>query len=161
MLDFFWNETWYLKTIDICHDHFGWYLGWGDCVWLPYLYTLQVRTWRGEPSGRGSWPRGASAAWSPGTPRAALGGHGWARAESPSCASGVLRGQQRLGTGGRPVSRKKSRLGVLVSFVPGPKGRSPGPDVGGTGTPEASLLVWMAVLSPCPHGAVSPCVSVS
>lgn len=42
VLDFFWNETWYLKTIDICHDHFGWYLGWGDCVWLPYLYTLQV-----------------------------------------------------------------------------------------------------------------------
>lgn len=42
VLDFFWNEAWYLKTIDICHDHFGWYLGWGDCVWLPYLYTLQV-----------------------------------------------------------------------------------------------------------------------
>ncbi|EHH55994.1 7-dehydrocholesterol reductase [Macaca fascicularis] len=41
VIDFFWNETWYLKTIDICHDHFGWYLGWGDCVWLPYLYTLQ------------------------------------------------------------------------------------------------------------------------
>ncbi|XP_042197343.1 7-dehydrocholesterol reductase isoform X2 [Callorhinchus milii] len=41
VLDFFWNESWYLKTIDICHDHFGWYLGWGDCVWLPYLYTLQ------------------------------------------------------------------------------------------------------------------------
>lgn len=44
VLDFFWNEAWYLKTIDICHDHFGWYLGWGDCVWLPYLYTLQVTT---------------------------------------------------------------------------------------------------------------------
>ncbi|PNI12679.1 DHCR7 isoform 11, partial [Pan troglodytes] len=43
VIDFFWNETWYLKTIDICHDHFGWYLGWGDCVWLPYLYTLQMR----------------------------------------------------------------------------------------------------------------------
>ncbi|XP_051823184.1 7-dehydrocholesterol reductase isoform X1 [Antechinus flavipes] len=41
VVDFFWNEAWYLKTIDICHDHFGWYLGWGDCVWLPYLYTLQ------------------------------------------------------------------------------------------------------------------------
>ncbi|XP_015279913.1 PREDICTED: 7-dehydrocholesterol reductase [Gekko japonicus] len=41
VLDFFWNEAWYLKTIDICHDHFGWYLGWGDCVWLPYTYTLQ------------------------------------------------------------------------------------------------------------------------
>uniref|UniRef100_UPI00358F1111 7-dehydrocholesterol reductase n=1 Tax=Myxine glutinosa TaxID=7769 RepID=UPI00358F1111 len=41
VLDYFWNETWYLKTIDVCHDHFGWYLGWGDCVWLPYMYTLQ------------------------------------------------------------------------------------------------------------------------
>ena len=49
VLDFFWNETWYLKTIDICHDHFGWYLGWGDCVWLPYLYTLQVRSGPGSP----------------------------------------------------------------------------------------------------------------
>lgn len=52
MLDFFWNEAWYLKTIDICHDHFGWYLGWGDCVWLPYLYTLQVRMGRGAPDRR-------------------------------------------------------------------------------------------------------------
>lgn len=51
VLDFFWNETWYLKTIDICHDHFGWYLGWGDCVWLPYLYTLQVRS-QGGGTGR-------------------------------------------------------------------------------------------------------------
>ncbi|XP_039265783.2 7-dehydrocholesterol reductase-like [Styela clava] len=41
VVDFFWNETWYLKTLDICHDHFGWYLAWGDCVWLPYMYTLQ------------------------------------------------------------------------------------------------------------------------
>lgn len=28
-------------TIDICHDHYGWYLGWGDPVWLPWMYTLQ------------------------------------------------------------------------------------------------------------------------
>jgi len=41
VLDFFWHETWYLKTIDICHDHFGWMLSWGDLVWLPYMYTLQ------------------------------------------------------------------------------------------------------------------------
>lgn len=41
VLDFFWHETWYLKTIDICHDHFGWMLAWGDSVWLPYMYTLQ------------------------------------------------------------------------------------------------------------------------
>jgi 7-dehydrocholesterol reductase len=41
VLYFFWNEAWYLKTIDIHHDHFGWMLAWGDCVWLPYMYTLQ------------------------------------------------------------------------------------------------------------------------
>lgn len=41
VLDFFWHERWYLKTIDICHDHFGWMLAWGDLVWLPYMYTLQ------------------------------------------------------------------------------------------------------------------------
>ncbi|KAI9202867.1 ergosterol biosynthesis ERG4/ERG24 [Polychytrium aggregatum] len=41
VLDFFYNEDWYLRTIDICHDHFGFYLAWGDSVWLPFLYTLQ------------------------------------------------------------------------------------------------------------------------
>jgi 7-dehydrocholesterol reductase len=41
VLDFFWNENWYLRTIDIAHDHFGWTLSWGDCVWLPFMYTLQ------------------------------------------------------------------------------------------------------------------------
>lgn len=41
VLDFFWNERWYLKTIDIAHDHFGFYLAFGDCVWLPWMYTLQ------------------------------------------------------------------------------------------------------------------------
>jgi len=42
VVDYFWNETWYLKTIDICHDHFGWYLAWGDLAWLPFTYTLQA-----------------------------------------------------------------------------------------------------------------------
>lgn len=41
VLYFFWNEAWYLRTIDIAHDHFGWMLAWGDLVWLPYMYTLQ------------------------------------------------------------------------------------------------------------------------
>jgi len=41
IFDFFWNEDWYLRTIDIAHDHFGWYLAWGDTVWLPWMYTLQ------------------------------------------------------------------------------------------------------------------------
>lgn len=41
VLDFFWNERWYLNTIDIAHEHFGFYLAWGDLVWLPWMYTLQ------------------------------------------------------------------------------------------------------------------------
>ncbi|XP_033114985.1 7-dehydrocholesterol reductase-like [Anneissia japonica] len=41
VVDFFWNEAWYLNTIDIHHDHFGWMLAWGDNVWLPWMYTLQ------------------------------------------------------------------------------------------------------------------------
>ena len=41
VLDFFYNEDWYLRTIDIAHDHFGFYLAWGDSVWLPWMYTLQ------------------------------------------------------------------------------------------------------------------------
>ncbi|KAJ4461857.1 putative 7-dehydrocholesterol reductase [Paratrimastix pyriformis] len=40
--DFFYNESWYTRTIDICHDHFGYYLAWGDLVWLPQMYTLQA-----------------------------------------------------------------------------------------------------------------------
>jgi 7-dehydrocholesterol reductase len=41
VIDFFWNEDWYLRTIDISHDHFGWVLAFGDTVWLPFMYTLQ------------------------------------------------------------------------------------------------------------------------
>jgi len=42
IIDFFYHEDWYLCTIDIAHDHFGWYLAWGDSVWLPFNYTLQA-----------------------------------------------------------------------------------------------------------------------
>lgn len=41
VVDFFVNEDWYLRTIDIAHEHFGFNLAWGDLVWLPFLYTLQ------------------------------------------------------------------------------------------------------------------------
>ncbi|RHZ88182.1 hypothetical protein Glove_26g287 [Diversispora epigaea] len=41
VLDFFYFEDWYLRTIDIAHDHFGFYLAWGDTVWLPWMYTVQ------------------------------------------------------------------------------------------------------------------------
>lgn len=43
VVDFFINEDWYLRTIDICHDHFGFYLAWGSMVWLPSMYTLQTQ----------------------------------------------------------------------------------------------------------------------
>ena len=33
----------YLRTIDICHDHYGFYLAWGSMVWLPTMYTLQAQ----------------------------------------------------------------------------------------------------------------------
>ncbi|KAI0244326.1 hypothetical protein L0F63_004681 [Massospora cicadina] len=43
VMDFFYYEDWYLRTIDIAHDHFGFYLAWGDSVWLPFMYTLQAQ----------------------------------------------------------------------------------------------------------------------
>lgn len=43
VLDFFWNEDWYTRTIDITHDHLGWILAWGDLVLLPSFYTLQAQ----------------------------------------------------------------------------------------------------------------------
>ena len=33
----------YLRTIDVSHDHFGFYLGWGSVALLPTLYTIQVQ----------------------------------------------------------------------------------------------------------------------
>lgn len=39
---FFYREAWYLKTLDISHDHFGWMFSFGDLVWLPATYTLQA-----------------------------------------------------------------------------------------------------------------------
>ena len=42
VIDFFWNEKWYLKTIDIAHDHYGFMLAWGSCVVLPFMYTVQT-----------------------------------------------------------------------------------------------------------------------
>jgi 7-dehydrocholesterol reductase len=41
--DFFYHEDWYLRTIDIAHDHFGFYLAWGSAAFLPAMYTLQVQ----------------------------------------------------------------------------------------------------------------------
>ncbi|OQE25935.1 hypothetical protein PENFLA_c007G09566 [Penicillium flavigenum] len=43
LADFFINEDWYLATIDIAHDHFGFSLGWGPVAWLPMIYTSQAQ----------------------------------------------------------------------------------------------------------------------
>lgn len=40
VLDLFWREAWYVRTIDIQHDRFGFYLAWGSVAWLPFMYTL-------------------------------------------------------------------------------------------------------------------------
>jgi 7-dehydrocholesterol reductase len=41
VIDFFVNESWYLRTIDIAHDHYGFYLAWGCFCFLPTTYTIQ------------------------------------------------------------------------------------------------------------------------
>jgi 7-dehydrocholesterol reductase len=43
VVDFFINEAWYLRTIDITHDHYGFYLAWGCFTWVPTMYTLQAQ----------------------------------------------------------------------------------------------------------------------
>ncbi|KAJ7585374.1 7-dehydrosterol-delta 7-reductase [Mycena floridula] len=43
ILDFFYHEDWYTRTIDIAHDHFGFYLAWGSAAWIPSMYTLQAQ----------------------------------------------------------------------------------------------------------------------
>ncbi|KAF7846202.1 hypothetical protein BT93_L4869 [Corymbia citriodora subsp. variegata] len=43
VVDFFYNEDWYTRTIDISHDHFGFMLAWGDTTFLPTFYTLQTQ----------------------------------------------------------------------------------------------------------------------
>eukprot|EP00744_Colponema_vietnamica_P000874 GILI01001515.1.p1 GENE.GILI01001515.1~~GILI01001515.1.p1 ORF type:complete len:471 (-),score=146.77 GILI01001515.1:249-1457(-) len=42
IVDFFWKEDWYLATIDIMHDHYGWYFGWGVTCWLEVTYCYQA-----------------------------------------------------------------------------------------------------------------------
>ncbi|PQE08525.1 hypothetical protein CJF30_00005384 [Rutstroemia sp. NJR-2017a BBW] len=41
VVDFFVHESWYLRTIDIAHDHYGFYLAWGCFCFLPTTYTIQ------------------------------------------------------------------------------------------------------------------------
>jgi 7-dehydrocholesterol reductase len=40
VLKFFVWEGGYFNSLDIMHDHFGFYIGWGVMAWLPAVYTL-------------------------------------------------------------------------------------------------------------------------
>jgi len=42
VVDFFYNEDWYLRTIDIAHDHFGWYLIYGTHCVVPIIYNINT-----------------------------------------------------------------------------------------------------------------------
>ena len=43
VVDFFVNEDWYLRTIDMCHDHFGFMLGYGCMAAVPSIYAIQCQ----------------------------------------------------------------------------------------------------------------------
>lgn len=40
VVDFFFNEFWYLCIIDMVYDYFGFYLVWGDICWLFFMYIF-------------------------------------------------------------------------------------------------------------------------
>merc|ERR1712014_197509 len=41
--DYFWFEDAILTTMDLIHDKFGFMLSFGDLVWVPWTYTLQIQ----------------------------------------------------------------------------------------------------------------------
>jgi len=40
--DYFFHEEAIVTTWDIKHERFGWMLGWGCLVWVPFTYTIQA-----------------------------------------------------------------------------------------------------------------------
>jgi 7-dehydrocholesterol reductase len=42
VMKFFFWERGYLSTLDMMHDHFGFYICWGVTTWLPAVYTSQA-----------------------------------------------------------------------------------------------------------------------
>lgn len=55
VVDFFINEAWYLRTIDVAHDHYGFYLAWGCFAFLPTTYTLQAQYLGLYPTAPPTW----------------------------------------------------------------------------------------------------------
>jgi len=40
--DWAWKEEWYVATLDIMHDHFGFFLSYGSTCWVTCTYTAQA-----------------------------------------------------------------------------------------------------------------------
>ncbi|KAE8387070.1 ergosterol biosynthesis ERG4/ERG24 family-domain-containing protein [Aspergillus alliaceus] len=43
IVHFFANEEWYLHSMDVCDEPFGFYFTWGSSVFFPTIYTLQTQ----------------------------------------------------------------------------------------------------------------------
>ncbi|KAE8402548.1 ergosterol biosynthesis ERG4/ERG24 [Aspergillus pseudonomiae] len=43
IVNFFTNEEWYLRSMDVCDEPFGFYFAWGSGVFFPTMYTLQTQ----------------------------------------------------------------------------------------------------------------------
>ena len=53
--DYFWHEEAILSTYDIVHERFGFMLAWGDLVWVPFVYSLQVYFLASHPQQLPAW----------------------------------------------------------------------------------------------------------
>jgi len=53
--DYFWHEEAILSTYDIVHERFGFMLAWGDLVWVPFIYSLQVYFLASHPQRLPGW----------------------------------------------------------------------------------------------------------
>lgn len=42
IIDWAWREAWYTQTLDIMHDHFGFFMAYGSTCWVPSVYTSQA-----------------------------------------------------------------------------------------------------------------------
>jgi len=42
IIDWAWKEEWYVATLDIMHDHFGYFMCYGTTCWVQVTYTAQA-----------------------------------------------------------------------------------------------------------------------
>lgn len=42
IIDWAWKEAWYTQTLDIMHDHYGFFMAYGSTCWVLTIYTSQA-----------------------------------------------------------------------------------------------------------------------